>query len=87
MFAPGRKNVLVTYIPGRFATTGDVDEKFKEAAQIMVSHLWRRTGSRVSANDLLAAPDGASMFSVPSFSVPNAVRELLREDIKSPAVA
>lgn len=39
-FPSGRGNVVVTYVAGRSATTAAVDAKFKQAAAMMLLHLW-----------------------------------------------
>lgn len=38
----GSQRVVVTYVAGRYADTAHVDQKFKQAAAIMLSHLWTR---------------------------------------------
>lgn len=37
----GLQRVKITYSAGRYADTASVDQKFKQAAAIMLSHLWR----------------------------------------------
>lgn len=80
-FAPQR--VVVTYSAGRYANTASVDPKFKQAAAMMLSHLWTReqgTGG--------SATFGPQDFSTtPTFSVPNAVLELLADERRPPTIA
>lgn len=80
-WATGRGNVMVSYVAGRFEDTAAVDERFKAAARMMLSHLWRReqgVGGSFS-------PDGADLTSpVPAWAVPRAVRQLLSDEIQHP---
>lgn len=39
-FAPGRRNVTVTYVAGRAASTDGVPAKFKQAAAMMLRNVW-----------------------------------------------
>lgn len=77
-FWPGKRNVVFTYASGRGANTAAVPPKFKEAAQIMVAHLWRQRGPQAGA--YRTDVDGGPMFGVASFSLPKAVTELLRRE-------
>lgn len=40
VFPAGRRNVEVTYVAGRAATTSAVDAKFKQAAAMMLRNVW-----------------------------------------------
>lgn len=40
LFPSGRRNVVVTYIAGRSATTEGVPAKFKQAASLMLRNVW-----------------------------------------------
>lgn len=79
-FATGRQNIAVTYVAGRYATTSAVDERFKLAAQIMLSHIWRveRGGGNQTFGEFV--PSGSS------FAVPNRVLELLADELLEPVV-
>lgn len=72
----GNQRVKVTYAAGRYATTAAVDPKFKLAASIMLIHLWRSGQGFGSTLDI---PQG--------FAVPNAVIELLSDELQAPVVA
>lgn len=77
------QKVVVTYSAGRYATTAAVDPKFKVAATIMLAQLWRREqGVGGSATFPIAAGGG-----IPTFSVPNAVLELLADELRPPTLA
>lgn len=80
-FAPQR--VVVTYSAGRYATTAAVDPKFKQAAAMMLSHLWRREQGVGGS----ATFGPSAEFGVPTFSVPNAVVELLADEVRPPTIA
>jgi hypothetical protein len=41
-FPTGRRNVKVTYVAGRYATTAVVDARFKECAASVLRRLWKR---------------------------------------------
>lgn len=74
----GAQRVKVTYAAGRYADTASVDAKFKLAAQIMLQHVWRPgQGFGGSYSD---AP-------LSGFAVPNAVAELLADEMQPPTVA
>lgn len=79
-FAIGRQNIALTYSAGRYATTAVVGERFKLAAQIMLSHIWRveRGGGNQTFGEFV--PSGSS------FAVPNRVLELLADELLEPVV-
>lgn len=79
-FPVGRGNLVVTYTAGRYANTGAVAERFKLAASIYLSHLWRRTqgAGTVTFGGLEIEETG-----IPTFGVPNAVVDLLANEIGS----
>lgn len=82
-FASGRGNVVVTYVAGRAANTAAVDARFKTAAAMMLAHLWRK--DQGAGNVTFGAVDVGPI--VPRFAVPNAVLELLADQLLAPAVA
>lgn len=76
-FYEGYDNVLVTYVAGRYDTTALVGPKYKQAAAIFLRHLWIReqgAGSVTFGAGDLDSP-------IPTFGVPNAVRDLLHNDL------
>lgn len=79
-FPAGRKNVLVTYVPGRFADTGTVDADFKRAADLMLINLWRSQQDSVAQVGEYDVPQ--NIF--PTFAVPRAVREMFDGQIQDP---
>ena len=80
-FPPGRQNVLVTYVAGRAANTAAVDSRYKLAAQIMLAAIWRREQAGLSQSFGELPSLGAT------FAVPNAVLELLNDQLLGPEVA
>ncbi len=57
-FAGGVGNVLVSYTAGRFATTAEVDERFKQTAAAVLRRLWKREQSTWSQSpDFFAEVD------------------------------
>ena len=71
-FWPGRRNVIVDYVAGRFTDTESVDQLFKEAASITLASVWRpQFGMR--------GPDAGPP--VASFALPNAAEEILSGEL------
>lgn len=83
IFPVGRSNVVLTYTAGRYATTAVVDQLFKQAAAIFLSHLWRFEQGQGSTT-FGAFEEG---LGIPSFGTPNAVRDLLADELRAPVVA
>lgn len=81
LFTAGRRNVSLTYVAGRFADTSSVSAKFKQGAAIMLAQLWR------SEQGAGTQTFGATELGVPTFAVPNAVRQLLSVELLPQAVA
>lgn len=75
--------VRLTYVAGRYANTAAVDARFKTAAAMMLGHLWRK--DQGAGNVTFGAVDVPQF--VPGFAVPNAVVELLADQMLAPAVA
>lgn len=78
-FPPGRGNVVVTYTAGRYATTDAVDSRFKRGAAMMLANYWRGISVGVGSIPTVDGYD-VPQAGFPTFSVPNAVKELLRDD-------
>jgi hypothetical protein len=79
-FPAGRKNVTVTYVAGRAATTAAVDEKYKRAAGIILAHLWR--ADRGSGSETFGE------YSYPvGFAIPNRALEILGDELRAPLIA
>lgn len=83
VFPPGRSNVVITYTAGRYADTAAVDPRFKQAAAIFLSHLWRFEQGQGSTT--FGGP--VEGLGIPSFGTPNAVRDLLADELRAPVVA
>lgn len=81
-FADGRKNVLVTYTAGRYASTGAVEEHFKGAARLALTNLWRR--EQGVGTETFGA---VATQLVPGFALPNAVLDLLADEVQAPELA
>lgn len=75
----GAGNVLVTYTAGRSVSTGAVDDRYKEAAILIVRNLWRPYQNGIGQLDEYDVP--VSTF--PTFGLPNAVKDLLREELQT----
>jgi hypothetical protein len=71
-WAPGRGNVVVDYIAGRFVSTAAVDPQFKQAGKLAVANLWRREFG-------MRGPDAAAAGA--TFGLPDAARDLLRGEM------
>lgn len=80
IWAVGRRNVLVTYVAGRFADTASVDQRFKQAAAITLTHLWRK---EQGANPGPYAQQSGSL-GVPGWAVPRSVSEMLSDQLLAP---
>lgn len=77
LFPSGRQNILVTYSAGRYPNVNSVSREFKEAAKIMLRHLFsgeHGTGSDVYGEPVLPA----------GFAVPNRALELVAEHRRHP---
>jgi hypothetical protein len=83
-FPAGRGNVVITYTAGRFATTAVVAERFKLAASIYLSHLWKR--EQGAGTVTFGGPETDAAL-IPTFGIPNVVRDLLLDEISSVLVA
>lgn len=81
IFAVGRRNIEVTYVAGRAASTAAVDARFKQAARICLKHLWRAENSAGTVT--YGATSGLEAFepSVPTFAIPRAALELVADEL------
>lgn len=79
-FPAGEENVLVTYVPGRFATTSAVDERFKQAGRLMLKNAMRMIEDGTGQVGDYDVP----VVAFPTFAVPNAVRDLFDGEIQDP---
>lgn len=84
VFTPGRGNVVISYVAGRFDSTADVSPKFKEAAAKMLNWLWQ--GDQGSGTATFGAVEGTSLFGL-GFALPNVVVELLDYERRPQVVA
>jgi hypothetical protein len=76
-FEHGRQNIAVTYTAGRVASTTQADARFKRAAAITLENLWRDREPSVETMGEYDVP----RQSFPGFAVPNAVKQLLSQEI------
>lgn len=83
-FPTGRGNIVVTYTAGRYASTAAVAERFKLAASIYLAHLWKREQGAGTVTFGGVEPD---VNAIPTFGIPNVVRDLLLEEISGVMVA
>lgn len=77
-FPAGRHNIAITYVAGRAATTSAVDDKFRRAAGIILTHLWRVDrggGTETFGSGFSEYPTG--------FAVPARAMELLGDDLRA----
>lgn len=84
LFPAGMDNLVVTYVAGRAATTAAVDPKYKQAAAIFLSHMWRLeqgAGTQTFGSFEGGLPPGFG------FAVPNRALELLANDLAGPCIA
>lgn len=72
-------SVVVSYTAGRVASTTQVEARHKEAAALMLKNLFRSYEHSVGEVDEYATP--AQSF--PTFAVPNAVKDLLADELQS----
>jgi hypothetical protein len=81
-FPEGRRNVALEYRAGRFETIDGVTERWKQAATLMLTHLWKPEmglGSSAFGDQ----PMGAGHF----FEMPLAVKQLIGSERRPPAFA
>jgi hypothetical protein len=76
-FAPGQLNVLATYSAGRYASTTQVDDRFKHAASICLENLWRDREQSVTQFGEFDVP--AASF--PTFALPRGASDLLADEV------
>lgn len=69
---PGSRNIVVVYTAGR----ASVPENVKEATKELVAHWWKRRKGGSGRFAGAGAEGGAGIF-VPTYGVPNAVKEIL----------
>ena len=77
-FAEGEGNVVVTYTAGRFESTADVDQRFKEAAGLMLRSVWRSEQESTGQVGEFDVP----MLSFPKVVVPKAVRDMFPGELQ-----
>lgn len=81
-FTPGRQNVVVTYVAGRYADTASVDALFKQAARICLKHLWVNEKSQGTQTfGSVVGYDDTIGMRVPTFAIPRAAVELLADEL------
>lgn len=83
-FATGRRNVVLAYVAGRFESTETVSPKFKQAAAKMLAVMW--TGDQGAGTVTFGAPLDQEPTMIIGFAVPNAVQDLLANEIRPPVI-
>lgn len=83
-FPAGERNVVLVYVAGRYADTASVDAKFKQAAAKMLTMLWR--ADQGAGTVTFGAEEPVPLGGL-GFSVPAAVLDLLRSELRAPTVA
>lgn len=76
----GRQNIVATYEAGRYATTEDVDQRYVEAAILIVRNAWRAYQHGTVQVDEYDVP----VETFPTFATPKAVRDLLWDEWQAP---
>lgn len=76
VFAPGERNIAVTYVAGRAASTSAVAPRIKQACLIVLAHMWRSEhGTSAGSFDQTGTfPAG--------FAIPNRALELLDAEMQ-----
>lgn len=82
-FFAGRRNVVVDYRAGRYATTYEVDERFRRAAIITLRHLWT---AEQGMGTVTFGPDGRPLVGA-TFALPNAAAAFVRDDLRISGLA
>ncbi|MFI7678561.1 hypothetical protein [Actinophytocola sp. NPDC049390] len=77
-FAAGEGNVVVEYTAGRFATTADVDERFKAAAKLMMKNVWRSEMTATQNVDEYDVPQS----NFPTYVISKAVKDLFPGELQ-----
>lgn len=80
IFAAGQENIDVAYVPGRFANTAAVDERFKQAGRLMLKNAMRMIEDGTGQVGEYDVP----IVAFPTFTTPMAVRDLLDGEIQDP---
>lgn len=82
-FATGSQNIEIVYVAGRFEKTEKVSDKFKDAAKLFLNHLWAIEYGM--GTDTYGQYDGP--VHVPTYALPNRVKDLLQRELRPGAVA
>ena len=69
------ETVVATYVAGRFVNTAGVDERYKEAARIVLVNVWQRVLTGTITFDDAEVP----RYPFPRFAIPRSAFELLRD--------
>jgi hypothetical protein len=80
-FPVGRNNILVSYVAGRFAAGTITDERFKIACGLTLENVWRNQQPSLGSVNEFDVPQ----INWPKFVFPNAVIELLANEVRQGA--
>jgi hypothetical protein len=78
----GGGNIVVSYTAGRYTSTATVDDRVKEAAGILLTHMWRTREPSVDLTGEYMTPTAA----FPGYAIPNVVRQMLSDMYTPPTV-
>lgn len=76
-FAWGRQNITVVYSAGRYTATATVDARFKRAAALCLTNMWRDQQQSAGGFGEFDVPTA----SFPTFALPRAVEDLLADEL------
>lgn len=78
-FARGRQNITVTYSAGRYADTDAVGARFKQAALIVLKHMWM---SQKGTGNTVYSPNEDTVVVGSGWLIPRPARDLLAGEIQ-----
>jgi hypothetical protein len=88
LWACGRGNIVLTYVAGRFATTEDVDDRFRTAAMLALKHLWDSSAAWWQRQAGFGEVGQANVGSpIPGWLIPKAALEGISDELLPPTVA
>lgn len=84
-FPAGRRNVKVTYVAGRYATTATVDARFKTCAASILRRLWKRESGTWAQSSAFFEGVDAQVSDVGFFKVAKPIiDEMLHDEVQYP---
>ena len=87
-FPTGSRSVRLIYEAGRYATTADVDARFKQAAAMILRRLWKpEAGAWAQTPDFLQSTESDAGAGLGYFRIDPLVEQWLGDEMKPPALA